>query len=333
MIGQERRPVERKMVAILKVLSDSHEPLGGRVIARRLSDLGYELSERAVRYHLKLMDQRGLTQAVGRKDGRQITSAGLDEIKSALATDRLGRIASRIEYLAYATTFDLERRDGMVPVDTSVFAKNDLPNALEFMHEAFTAGFGVSELVAIAHEGDRLGEVTIPEGKVGLASVSNIAISGALLKAGIPVVCRFEGLLELRNHEAVRFTELVDCFGCSFDTAEVLIAGKMTEVRGAINGGDGKILASFLEIPFPCRADTGTALKRLQVAGLDGLVKMGEASEQLCEVITGANRVGIILTHGFNPSAAAVEGGIQVKNRAMSGLIEYGELRKIRELL
>ena len=333
MIGQESRLVERKAVAILKVLSDSSTPLGGRVIARRLSDLGYELGERAVRYHLKLMDERGLTQIVGKKDGRLITSAGLDELKSALVSDRLGCMAARIELLAYATTFDPERRDGRVPINTSLFATNELPHALELMHEAFGAGLGVSDLVAIAREGDQLGEETIPQGKTGLATVSNIAVSGALLKAGIPVVSKFEGLLQLRDHQAIRFTELVDYSGCSFDPAEVFIASKMTRVKKASAEGNGKILASFLELPFPCKSEAEATLGRLRAAGFDGLVKMGEVSEPLCEAPTGVNRVGLILKHGLNPVAAAAEAGMEVTNRAMSGVIEYRELTRIRELL
>lgn len=333
MIGQSNRPVERKVVAILKVLSGSPEPLGGRVIARRLSDLGYGLGERAVRYHLKWMDERGLTQTVGRKDGRQITSAGLDELKSALVTDRLGCIASRIELLAYATTFDLESREGRLPIDVSVFAKNDLPRALEIMHRAFTAGYGVSGLVASASEGERLGDVTIPQGRVGLASVSSIAVSGVLLKAGIPVVCRFEGLLELRDRQAVRFTQLVDCAGCSLHTAEILIAGGMTSVGDAVASGDGQILASFFEVPFPSKSETEAILERLRAAGFDGLVSMGEVSEPLCEVTTEINRVGLILRHGLNPAAAAAETGIEATNRAMGGMIGHKELRRIGDLL
>jgi repressor of nif and glnA expression len=333
MIGQESRLVERKLVAILKVLSDSPEPLGGRIIARRLSDLGYELGERAVRYHLKSMDERGLTQIVGRKDGRLITSAGLDELRSALVSDRLGYVAARIELLAYATTFDPERRDGRIPIDTSLFPENELPRALVVMHEAFNAGLGVSDLVAIAHEGEQLGEVTVPQGKVGLATVSSISVSGALLKAGIPVVPRFEGLLQLRDYQAIRFTELVDYSGCSFDPAEVFIAGKMTGVRKASAEGDGKILASFLESSSLCKEGAGTILERLRAAGFDGLVKMGEVSEPLCEVPTGVNRFGLILQHGLNPVAAAAETGIEVTNHAMSGVIEYRELTRISELL
>ena len=108
MIGQETRDVERKAIAILKVLSDSPQPLGGRVIARRLSDLGIDLGERTVRYHLKLMDERGLTSPVGRRDGRIITESGIEEIDSALVGDRLGLVSNKIEMLAYQSSFNPE---------------------------------------------------------------------------------------------------------------------------------------------------------------------------------------------------------------------------------
>ena len=54
----ETHDVERKVLSILRVLRSSQEALGARVIARSLKDLGIELGERAVRYHLKLMDER-----------------------------------------------------------------------------------------------------------------------------------------------------------------------------------------------------------------------------------------------------------------------------------
>ena len=48
-MGFETQDVERKVFAILRVLSDSQEALGARIVARRLKDLGVELGERAVR--------------------------------------------------------------------------------------------------------------------------------------------------------------------------------------------------------------------------------------------------------------------------------------------
>ena len=47
MIGQEIHEVERKVISILKILSDSPEPVGARVIAFRLKDYGVCLGERS----------------------------------------------------------------------------------------------------------------------------------------------------------------------------------------------------------------------------------------------------------------------------------------------
>ena len=110
-MGFETQDVERKVLAILQVLGESREALGARIIARRLKDHGIELGERAVRYHLKLMDERGLTRLVGR-DGRLVTDSGIEEIKSALVRDKVGFAMSRIELLAFRTTFDGDRRRG-----------------------------------------------------------------------------------------------------------------------------------------------------------------------------------------------------------------------------
>ena len=72
----------------MRILSESPEPLGARVIAHNLKDYGFELGERAVRYHLKLLDERDLTYLVGRRDGRGLTEKGTEEVKSALVKDK-----------------------------------------------------------------------------------------------------------------------------------------------------------------------------------------------------------------------------------------------------
>jgi len=97
MIGQEIHNVERKVISILKILSDSPEPVGARVIALRLKDYGIFLGERAVRYHLQILDERGLTRIIGRKYGRLITQSGQNELQNALVGDRVGSAMARIE--------------------------------------------------------------------------------------------------------------------------------------------------------------------------------------------------------------------------------------------
>jgi repressor of nif and glnA expression len=323
--------VERKEFAILKVLRDSPEPLGARVIARLLKDLGVELGERAVRYHLKLMDERGLTRTVGR-DGRLITESGIDELKSALVRDKVGLATSRIELLAFRTSFNWEKRTGSVPVNVSFFPKEKFTQSLEAMKSAFAEKLCISDLVAVAREGERLGEVTVPQGKYGLATVCSIVVNGSLLKAGVPIDSRFGGILQVRSHQPLRFVELIHYAGSSLDPSEVFIRAKMTSVREVATSGNGKILANFREIPALCRPIVQEVVTRLKEAGLGGLLLMGNASEPVCEIPVELNRVGVILLGGLNPVAAAEEAGIEADNHAMSTVIDYQNLIKFWEL-
>jgi len=332
MVGFETHEVERKVLSILKVLSASKEPLGARIIARRLKDHGVELGERAVRYHLKLMDERGLTRTIGR-DGRLITEAGIDELRSALVRDKVGFAISRIELLAFRTTFNWEKRTGSIPVNVSFFPRENFDQALQAMKPAFAAGLCVSDLVTVAREGERLGEVTIPDGKIGLATVCSIVINGSLLKAGVPIDSRFGGILQVKNHQPLRFVELIHYAGSSLDPSEVFIRARMTSVREVAANGNGKILANFREIPALCRPTAEEVVAKLKEAGLGGLLVMGNTSEPVCEIPVELNRVGVILLGGLNPVAAAEEAGIEAENHAMSTVIEYQSLIKFWELI
>jgi repressor of nif and glnA expression len=331
MIGTETQEVERKVVAILRTLNESQVPLGARVIAQRLKDLGVELGERAVRYHLKLMDERGLTELVGR-DGRLIMERGVEELKSALVRDKVGFAISRIELLAFRTDFDLEKRTGAVPVNISFFPRERFSRALQVMKPAFAAGLCVSDLVAVAQEGERLGELVVPEDKVGLATVCSVVVNGILLKAGVPMDSKFSGILQIRNHKPLRFVELIHYSGCSLDPSEVFIRAKMTSVAEVAKRGEGKALATYREIPALCRPLVEDVVAKLKEAGLDGLVAMGNASETVCEIPVELNRCGVILYNGLNPAAAAAEAGIEAENRGMSTVMEYQNLVRFEEL-
>jgi len=85
---EKDRDVERKIVAILNILKDSPEPLGSRIISRRLKEQRFDLTERAVRYHLRIMDERGITKSRGRA-GRIITQEGIEETNNALVSDKV----------------------------------------------------------------------------------------------------------------------------------------------------------------------------------------------------------------------------------------------------
>ncbi len=318
--------VERKEIAIMRILSDSPVPVGARVIAHHLKDYGLELGERAVRYHLKLMDERGLTSLVGKRDGRKLTEKGLAEVRSALVKDKVGFAISRIETLSFRTTFNCEKLSGLVPVNVSLFHKDNFERALKAMKPAFDAGLCTSSLVAVASEGKQLGEVTVPRGKMGLATVCSVVFNGVLLKAGIPMDSRFGGILQMQNHQAHRFVELIDYTGCSLDPSTIFIKARMTSVKEVISHGEGEVLANFREIPSLCRPVAEKTIADMQQAGFQGVVVMGEMSEPVCEITVGVNKAGIILLGGLNPIAAVEETGIEADNLAMSTVMEYQDL-------
>jgi hypothetical protein len=325
LIGQESHEVERKVISILQVLNDSPEPLGARVVARRLKDFDIELSERAVRYHLKIMDERGLTRSVGR-DGRLITPLGAEELKNALVGDKIGFIISKIELLAFRTTFDPASRAGQVPINVSFFPKGIFDRALKAMRGAFEAGICVSHLVAVASEGERLAEMVVPQGMKALATVCSIIINGALLKVGVPMDSRFGGILQVRGYQPLRFVDLIHYSGSSMDPSEIFITSRMTSVGEVVRRGEGKVLANFREIPAVCRPLAESVIGGLKEAGLGGLLLMGETSEPVCQIPVAPSKIGMILMGGLNPVAAAAEAGIEVANTAMGGVVEYGDL-------
>ena len=330
-MSPETQEVERKIQAILKIINDSNEPLGARIIAQRLKDYGIDLGERSVRYHLKFTDERGLTRLVGR-DGRLITEQGIKEVHDALVGDKVGFSINRIELLAFRTDFDYNNRSGQVPINISFFKESKFNKAVQLMKPVFSAGICVSDKVAIAHSGEQIGEVRVPSGHIGLATVCSVVINGVLLKTGIPMDSRFGGILQIKDGIPLRFVEIIHYAGSSLDPSEIFIRAKMTSVRAATKTGNGKLLANFREIPSACRPIAEEAITKLKEAEINGLLIMGNISEPICEIPLGLNRVGMILYGGMNPVAAVEEAGIEVQNFALSTIIDYRNLIDFGEL-
>ncbi|MDD5082748.1 MAG: NrpR regulatory domain-containing protein [Dehalococcoidales bacterium] len=318
-------------MAILKVLSETSEPLGSITISRELKRHGVFLSERAVRYHLRITDERGFTQALGR-GGRMLTTHGFEELKMALVPEQVGFIYEKLELLAFNTTFDPQKRTGQIPINTSLINKDDFTRAQAVMRDAFKAGLCVSQLVAIAAEGEKLGSVIVPNGKMGLATVCSAVINGVILKAGVPIDSKFGGVLEIRNSEPKRFIALISYMGTSLDPSEQYIRANMTSVGEAARTGNGKILANFREIPAPARALVHEKIVQLKEVGIGGVSVLGNNGERVCQVAVGLNRVGMVLLGGLNPVAAAVEAEIEIENIAESGVVDFQQLVRIEQL-
>ncbi|MFC2010891.1 NrpR regulatory domain-containing protein [Chloroflexota bacterium] len=181
-------------------------------------------------------------------------------------------------------------------------------------------------------EGERLGSVVVPSGKIGLATVCSVAINGVLLKTGVPTEFRFGGVLEIRNSKPRRFVALIDYAGTSIDLSEQFIRSRMTSVGEASRTGNGKILAVFRTIPAQAREIVEEKIAILKEASIGGVYAISNTSEPLCQIPVSLNRIGVVQLGGLNPIAAAVEAGIEIENIAESGLIDFQQLQPVWQL-
>lgn len=325
--------MNKTMHAILKVL-DKHPDtiLGSREISRQLKSYGIELTERTVRYHLKILDERGFTKVFG-KEGRMITQKGKKELSQALVSEKVGFIISKIETLSYLTNLDLEKKEGEIILNVSFFPEEKLKEALWIMKPVFSSPYIMCDRVVMCKGKEKIGDIVVPEGKIGFGTVCSVTINGIFLKAGIPVTSKFGGVLQIENFEPSRFTALISYEGSSLDPIEIFIKSRMTDVLGAVRNNSGKILASFREIPVVSIEKAKELSTVMKEKGIGGVLLIGNPNQPLLEMPVGIDKVGMIIVGGLNPIAAIEETGIQTESMAMSTLYKFSELIKFKELL
>ncbi len=324
--------MDKTIVSILKILEKHQEsPLGSRELSRQLKLHGVELTERTVRYHLKIMDERGLTKVFG-KEGRKITDRGLEEMKNARVSERVGFIISKIEALSYQTSFNVENGGGEVILNVSCFAEEDAKAAFKVMKPVFASTYVMSDRIAFARGGESISDIVIPEGMVGIGTVCSVTVNGIFLKASVPVTSKFGGILQIENGEPSRFVSLISYDGSSMDPHLVFIKSGMTSISDAVKHGSGNILASFREIPVVCVDKALEIQEKLRTIGIGGILLVGNPNQPLVQVPVGIDRAGIIVVGGLNPVAALEEAGISTENTAMSILKDYSELVSFKEV-
>lgn len=322
--------MNKTMVAILKILDRQNEIIGSREIARQLKLYGIDLTERAVRYHLKILDERGYTEVFG-KEGRKITEKGRQELQHALVLEKTNFVITKIETLSYLTTFNLDTLEGDVILNVSFIPEDSIDNALKIMKPVFSSPYVMSKRFIIKKAGERIGDVTVPDGKVGIGTVCSITINGIFLKAGIPVSSRFGGVVEIEDKKPVRFLSLISYEGSSLDPHEVFIRSKMTAVMDGIKKGRGKVLASYREIPIVCLEKVKEISKTLIKKEMGGILVIGSPNKSVLGIPPGIDRAGIVIAGGLNPIAALEEAGINTESAAMSTLYPYNELKIFSE--
>lgn len=320
--------IDRKQFAILRVLGEHGEALGGSLIARQLHTQGIELTDRAIRYHLQALDELGLTQNLGRS-GRQLTEAGKAELANARVADQVALTSARIETLAYRTRFDLDTGRGDLVLNISVLSLGELDSALRIMRPILLSRYATSDLLALFQPGQRVGDRVIPRGQVGIGTVCSVTVNGLLLSQGIPLQSEFGGLLEIAGHEPVRFTDIIRYGGTSVDPVEVFLKSHATSVTAATQTGYGKVGAAFRTCPAIARDHLMSLVDAMAAWRLRGVVAIGNPSRPLLETEVGVERMGLVVCAGLNPIAAVEEAGIHTTSFAMATMIDYSVLERI----
>ena len=317
--------IEKKRLAILRVLRDADGPLASKTITDELLDIGYDISPRTIRFHLKSMDDEGLTE-YSEKHGRFITEKGLLELDASRVYDKVGFLNARIEQMAWKMDFDIRSQKGSVIINISFIKKEDLDKAVELLIPVFKTGFTMGQLVRLYSEDEQIGTHSVPAGWIGIGTVCSFTFNGILTKAGIPIHSRFGGLLQIEGGEPTRFVEIINYDGTSIDPLEIFIQSRMTDFTDMNKSGSGRIGANFFEIPAEARRQAARIVGRMEKLGLGNILKLGYPEHALLEIPINVGRVGGIAVGGLNPIAALIENNIEVVSHAVSDITDFNSL-------
>ncbi len=329
---QQDVDVQRKIIEILRILNNHNEPVGARIISKELDEIGYPLNERTVRYHLKIMDEHGLTKNHG-YSGRTLTQNGREELNNALVSDRIGFVLSRIENLSYRVTYDPFENKGRIAINSSLIDKKNIEEALRIIKNANDSKMALSPLVKVVDEDEEINNFEVPENKSAIFSPCSFTIDGVLIRSGIPVAPILAGMVQIDDYKPTRFIEAIKYEGCSLDPLELFIGRRKTKVSSAISKGKGVILANLREIPLITKEDTEKILKKLDSRGFGGILKVGEPNNPVLSVPVSKDKIGMVIIGGINQLAAIEEAGIATNTSAIESLIDRSEMKNINDLI
>lgn len=316
---------ERKRLAILRILNQSTTPVSSQKIASELNNMGHDISERTVRFHLQSMDKDQLTSYVP-KQGRVLTEPGRLEISKTKVHEKIGFLNAKIDQLTYLMDFDVQALKGNVISNVSIIKKSLFEEHFRKMLPVFQQGYAMGEYLAILKENESIDSQAVPRGCVGIGTVCSITLNGILLQNGIPMYSRFGGLLEITRRKPQRFVAIINYDGTTIDPLEIFIKSRMTDYLGVTSTGSGLVGAGFREIPSESREGVREIKKKLQPLGLDGFLEIGQPEQPLYGIPVNEGRVGVVVIGGLNPVAIFEESNIEVHSRALSGLVPYDSL-------
>jgi repressor of nif and glnA expression len=323
---------EKKKLAILEAVSRGDgQPMSSTRIMESLNLAGYDIRGRTIRLYLQRFDSEGLTVSLGKR-GRIITAKGQQEIEGSRLLERVGSMSAKIDQMTFQMDFDLSRRSGTVAVNTTLIDPVVFLRHAEDFKRVFAKGYSMGDLLAVLKPGESIGNLTVPENRVGICTVCSITLNGVLLKHGVPVRSLFCGVMELCDYVPTRLIDIINYDGTSFDPLELIIRGGRTDYLGATATGNGKIGIGFRELPSNSRGFVVDIAAKLKRCGLGGFLRIGHPGQALYGIPVPEECVGAIVIGGLNPMSVFEERGVRLDSSALSGLLPYERLIHFEDL-
>jgi repressor of nif and glnA expression len=309
---------ERKVMEILRILKDHHEPMGAKRLSELLAEHGYILTDRAVQYYLRYLDEQGFTRKVG-NTGRVLTPIGISEIERALVDERLGFIISRLERLAYRSTFDPASGTGDVAYNLSIVPESAAEAVADSFEAVINAGYGFFSGYTRMDQDPR-----IPSGHTGFITICSITMDGVLQRLGIPVRVVFGGRLEIAEGAAIRFIDLIRYRGTTINPLQLFISAGLTSVKQLVTTKSGVGLANIRTVPIPAERAVRDTIPLMRDCGFLFPLAMGT---ELLNLPPDPYRLAIASYSGMNLIAHGVERGCSIKTEIGAGTIPFSRIQ------
>ena len=286
---------EHRMIEILRILNEQDKPTGSKLIADELKNKGFNLGERAVRYHMQILDEKGYTERMG-YSGRRITNLGREKLEKGLIYDQVDFIYSKFEEMIYLTDFNYITQEGNVVVNTSTIYNEESINILKKIIES---GLSVSPYINLNRVGN--------DDKIEVTTLCGTTIDGILLNEGIPSQPQYGGLLKIEDLQPIKFTELISYKKTSVTPLDAFSTTGFTSVLDVVNTGSGVMPANFRLIPGIGRKKAIDIINRLEKIGIGGVIAVSEEGKDILGIPVPNGMVGIAIIGGITPFCAVQE--------------------------
>jgi repressor of nif and glnA expression len=308
---------ERKYIEILRILKEHREPMGAKRLSELMAERGFVLSDRAVQYYLRYLDEMGFTEKVGNM-GRILTPYGLAETESALVGERIGFIISKLERLAFRSTFDPITETGDVAYNLSIVPEEQINKAISAFDDIVRARCGFFSSYRILDHDPR-----IPKGSVGVMTVCSITMDGVFQGRGIPVRMAYGGRIAVEHGEPIRFYDLIGYRGTTIDPLQLFISAGLTSISSMVETGTGTALANVREVPAVAEGPVRETVAQMRKSGFVFPVMMGISPFNLP---SDPYRLSIVSYSGMNFVAHCFEKGIPIKTEIGAGNIPFSKI-------